>query len=40
MLFSVALLDPRFEILPGTQGPATEEDLNDYEYGPFEVRGE
>jgi alkyl sulfatase BDS1-like metallo-beta-lactamase superfamily hydrolase len=37
---TLVVFDPRFEILPGTQGPATEEDLNDYEYGPFEVMGE
>jgi hypothetical protein len=36
----LVVFDPRFEILPGTQGPATEGDPNDYEYGPFEVRGE
>jgi alkyl sulfatase BDS1-like metallo-beta-lactamase superfamily hydrolase len=37
---TLVVFDPRFEILPGTRGPATEEELNDYEYGPFEVRGE
>ena len=37
---TLVVFDPRFEILPGTQGPATPEDLNDYEYGPFELRGE
>jgi alkyl sulfatase BDS1-like metallo-beta-lactamase superfamily hydrolase len=37
---TLVVFDPRFEILPGTQGPATEGDPNDYEYGPFEVRGE
>jgi len=37
---AMAVFDPRFEIMPGTKGPATPEDLNDYEYGPFEVRGE
>jgi alkyl sulfatase BDS1-like metallo-beta-lactamase superfamily hydrolase len=37
---TLVVFDPRFEILPGTRGPATEEDLNDYEYGQFEVRGE
>jgi alkyl sulfatase BDS1-like metallo-beta-lactamase superfamily hydrolase len=37
---TLVVFDPRFEILPGTQAPATEEDLNDYEYGPFEVMGE
>ena len=29
-----------FEILPGTKGPATEQDLNDFEVGPFETSGE
>jgi alkyl sulfatase BDS1-like metallo-beta-lactamase superfamily hydrolase len=29
-----------FEILPGTKGPAPEEDLNPYEVGPVEFRGE
>ncbi len=37
---TMVVFDPRFEILPGTRGPATPEDLNDYEYGPYEVRGE
>jgi hypothetical protein len=32
--------DPRFEILPGTRGPTTPEDLNDFEYGPLDVGGE
>jgi len=34
------VFDPRFEIMPGTGGPMAEEDLNDYEYGPYEMRGE
>ncbi len=37
---AMVVFDPRFEILPGTRGPATEEDLNDYEYGPYGLRGE
>ena len=37
---TMVVFDPRFEILPGTHGPATPEDLNDYEYGPLDVRGE
>jgi alkyl sulfatase BDS1-like metallo-beta-lactamase superfamily hydrolase len=37
---AMVVFDPRFEILPGTRGPATPEDLKDYEYGPFEPRGE
>jgi len=37
---AMVVFDPRFEILPGTRGPATEEDLNDYEYGPYDLRGE
>ena len=37
---TMVVFDPRFEIMPGTQGPVAEEDLNDYEYGPFEMRGE
>jgi len=32
--------DPRFEIMPGTKGPATPEGLNDYEYGPLDLQGE
>ena len=36
----LVVFDPRFEILPGTAGKPTAEDLNDYEYGPLEVRGE
>ena len=37
---TMVVFDPRFEIMPGTQGTAAEEDLNDYEYGPYEMRGE
>ncbi len=37
---TMVVFDPRFEIMPGTRGPATPEDLNDYEYGSFQVRGE
>jgi alkyl sulfatase BDS1-like metallo-beta-lactamase superfamily hydrolase len=37
---AMVVFDPRFEIMPGTKGPATPEDLNDYEYGPFEIKGE
>jgi len=37
---TMVVFDPRFEIMPGTRGPAAEEDLNDYEYGPYEMRGE
>ncbi|MEA3410614.1 MAG: alkyl sulfatase dimerization domain-containing protein [Pseudomonadota bacterium] len=37
---AMVVFDPRFEILPGTKGPARPEDLNDYEYGPYETRGE
>jgi alkyl sulfatase BDS1-like metallo-beta-lactamase superfamily hydrolase len=37
---AMVVFDPRFEIMPGTQGAVAKEDLNDYEYGPFEVRGE
>jgi alkyl sulfatase BDS1-like metallo-beta-lactamase superfamily hydrolase len=29
-----------FEIMPGTAGPAPEEDLNPYEVGPIDVHGE
>jgi hypothetical protein len=29
----LVVFDPRFEIMPGTKGAATREDLNDYEYG-------
>ncbi len=37
---TMVVFDPQFEILPGTQGRATLEDLNDYEHGPYEIRGE
>ncbi len=37
---TMVVFDPRFEIMPGTRGPATPENLKDYEYGSFEVRGE
>jgi len=37
---AMVVFDPRFEILPGTRGPATPEDLNNYEYGVFDTRGE
>ena len=37
---TMVVFDTRFEIMPGTQGTAAEEDLNDYEYGPYEMRGE
>jgi alkyl sulfatase BDS1-like metallo-beta-lactamase superfamily hydrolase len=37
---AMVVFDPRFEILPGTRGPTTPEDLNDYEYGVFDTRGE
>ncbi len=36
----MVVFDPQFEILPGTRGPATPEDLDDYEYGSYEIRGE
>jgi hypothetical protein len=29
-----------FEIMPGTAGPAPEDDLNDYEVGPVDLHGE
>jgi alkyl sulfatase BDS1-like metallo-beta-lactamase superfamily hydrolase len=32
---TLVAFDPRFEIMPGTAGPATPEDLNDYEVGPY-----
>ena len=37
---TLAVFDPRFEIMPGTAGPATAEDLNDYEVGEINVAGE
>ena len=37
---TLVVFDPRFEILPGTAAKPTKEDLNDYEVGPVEVRGE
>ena len=36
---ALVVFDPRFEILPGTKGPGTPEDLSDDEYGAPEVRG-
>jgi len=32
--------NPQFEILPGTAGPAVEDDLNDFEVGEMEILGE
>lgn len=29
-----------FEIMPGTAGPANDDDLNPYEVGPIDVQGE
>ena len=37
---AMVVFDPRFEIMPGTKGPATPEDLNDYEVGVIELHGE
>jgi alkyl sulfatase BDS1-like metallo-beta-lactamase superfamily hydrolase len=37
---AMVVFDPRFEIMPGTRGPATPEDLNDYEVGVIELHGE
>ncbi len=37
---TMVVFDPRFEILPGTKGPSPEEELNRYEVGPLEIRGE
>ena len=37
---AMVVFDPRFEILPGTKGPSPGEDLNPYEVGPVEPRGE
>jgi alkyl sulfatase BDS1-like metallo-beta-lactamase superfamily hydrolase len=37
---TLVVFDPRFEIMPGTAGPPADEDLNDFEYGPMELRGE
>jgi hypothetical protein len=37
---TLVVFDPRFEIMPGTKGLATPEDLNDYEYGPLDLQGE
>jgi alkyl sulfatase BDS1-like metallo-beta-lactamase superfamily hydrolase len=39
---AMVVFDPRFEILPGTAGPATPEDLNDFEVGAgaVQLRGE
>jgi len=37
---TLVMFDPRFEIMPGTKGPAPKEDLNPFEYGPLDLRGE
>ena len=37
---AMIVFDPRFEILPGTKGPDTPEDLNEFEYGPMNLAGE
>jgi alkyl sulfatase BDS1-like metallo-beta-lactamase superfamily hydrolase len=37
---TLVVFDPRFEIMPGTHGPAPKEDLNDFETGALELRGE
>ena len=34
---TMVVFDPRFEILPGTAGPPTPEDLNDFEVGNVKV---
>jgi len=37
---TMVVFDPRFEIMPGTRGPETPEDLNDFEVGHVELHGE
>ena len=37
---TLVVFDPRFEIMPGTKGTASPEDLNEFEYGPMDLRGE
>jgi len=37
---AMVVFDPRFEIMPGTRGPETPEDLNDFEVGVIDVHGE
>ena len=37
---TLVVFDPRFEIMPGTRGPDPDENLNPFEYGPSELRGE
>ncbi len=37
---TMVVFDPRFEILPGTKGPSSEDDLNDFEVGPIDLDGE
>ena len=37
---TLAVFDPRFEILPGTAARPAKEDLTDYEVGPVNVSGE
>jgi alkyl sulfatase BDS1-like metallo-beta-lactamase superfamily hydrolase len=37
---TLVVFDPRFEIMPGTSGPAAEHDLNDYEAAGLDPSGE
>jgi alkyl sulfatase BDS1-like metallo-beta-lactamase superfamily hydrolase len=37
---TLVVFDPRFEILPGTASKPTADDLNDYELGPVNLKGE
>ena len=37
---ALVTFDPRFEILPGTAGPASTVELSDYEVGDIGERGE
>jgi len=37
---TLVVFDPSFEIMPGTKGVSPKEDLNSYEVGPVELRGE
>ncbi len=40
MVLGVWQFELGFEILPGTKGSAVETDLNPFEVGPVEVKGE
>lgn len=40
LVSAMVVFDPLFEVMPGTTGGPTPEDLNDFEYGPLYVTSE